>query len=164
MSGMRREVRHLGRLQTVYDKADASMRARALIRLCVPLRQAPTNLQQRPMKNDSGHYFSGRYEVATGNFCGKGPAYMEKITHPSTGSSIAPHSELVEERSSFWVTCRRPSFLHGEDGSIQLFTKFCEPSSCPALPCIWKRPWAHCWDCSNRQLQLCSCNGATWTC
>ena len=157
-------MRHLGRLQTVYDKADASMRARALIRLCVPLRQAPTNLQQRPMKNDSGHYFSGRYEVATGNFCGKGPAYMEKITHPSTGSSIAPHSELVEERSSSWVTCRRPSFLHGEDGSIQLFTKFCEPSSCPALPCIWKRPWAHCWDCSNRQLQLCSCNGATWTC
>lgn len=111
VSGMRREVRHLGRLQTVSDKAGASMRARALIRLCVPLRQAPTNLQQRPMKNDSGHCFSGRYEVATGNFCGGGPAYMEKNRHSSTGSSIAPHSELVEDRRSFWVTCRRHHFF-----------------------------------------------------
>ena len=112
---MGREVGHLGRLYTVYDKEDGGMRARAIIRLCVPLRQAPTKPQQCTMKDDSSYYFSGRYEVATGNFCGKSPAYMEKNTHSSTGLSIAPHSELVEERSSFRVTCRRPFFLHGED-------------------------------------------------
>ena len=78
-------MRHLGGLQTVYDKVDGSMRARALIRLCVPSRQAPTKPQQCTMKNDSSHYLSGRYEVATGNFCGKGPANMEKHTHSSTG-------------------------------------------------------------------------------
>ena len=37
VSGMGREVRDLGRLQTVYDKAEGSMRARVLIRLCAPL-------------------------------------------------------------------------------------------------------------------------------
>ena len=107
-------MRHLGGLQTVYDKVDGSMRARALIRLCVPLQQAPTKQQQCTMKNDSSYYFSGRYEVATGNFCGKGSAYMEKNKHSSTGLSIVPHSELVEERRSFWVTCRK-RIGHDED-------------------------------------------------
>lgn len=53
------------------------MRTRVPTRFCVPLWQAPTKPRQRTTKNDSSYYFSGRSEVATGNFCGKGPPHTE---------------------------------------------------------------------------------------
>lgn len=51
-------------------------------------------------------------------------SYVEN-THSSTGLARVPHSELVEERSAFWMKGRRHSWLHREDRSIQFFTKFC---------------------------------------
>lgn len=84
--------------------------SRALTRLCTLLRREPTKPRQRTRKNCSGYYFSDDL-AATGRFLWKRSSSYREITHSSTGVTIVPCSDLVEKRSSLWLTCRRQSFF-----------------------------------------------------
>uniref|UniRef100_A0A3Q2HDA8 choline-phosphate cytidylyltransferase n=1 Tax=Equus caballus TaxID=9796 RepID=A0A3Q2HDA8_HORSE len=72
---------------------------------------APTKSQQHTMKNDSSYYFSGRSGVATGRFLWKRSSLCGENALSSTGMTMVPRSELVEERSSLLLTCGRQSFF-----------------------------------------------------
>lgn len=84
---------------------------RALTRLCALSQQAPTKSRQHTMKNDSSYYFSGRSGVATGRFLWKRSSLCGENALSSTGMTMVPRSELVEERSSLLLTCGRQSFF-----------------------------------------------------